>query len=262
MADGTKKPIKGIKIGDKVIATDHRSDVTAWVAELVESDRRPGTVRRIHRVLSLVLDAAVDDGLIGQNPATRVRLPRQVRVEARFLGAEEVAALAAAADRQGEGGHSLTIIMLALTGLRFGELAALRVARVDLERRRLTVAESVTEVGGHLVWTAPKTHQTRSVLFPPSLQLDIEERCRGRHPDELVFTAPGAGALRLNNWRHRVFDPACAAAGLVGVRPHDVPHTAASLAIRSGANPKVVQRMLLSHASPPNDADATSRCLS
>ena len=175
-------------------------------------------MRQIHRVLSLLLDVAVDDGLIGQNPAARVRLPRQVRGEPRFLSAEEVAALAAAADQRSRGG-GLAITVLALTGLRFGELAALRVARVDLERRRLVVAESVTEVAGGLAWTTPKTHHTRSVPFPPSLQPALQARCAGRQPDDLVFTAAGGGALRLNNWRHRVFDPACAAAGLTGVRP-------------------------------------------
>ena len=54
--------------------------------------------------------------------------------------------------------------------------------------------------------------------------------------------------LRLNNWRRRVFAPACRLAGLEGVRPHDLRHTAASMAIAAGANVKAVQRML-GHAS-------------
>ena len=51
-----------------------RSDVTAWVAELVASGASPSTVRQVHRILSLMLDVAVDDGLIAQNAATRVRM--------------------------------------------------------------------------------------------------------------------------------------------------------------------------------------------
>ena len=58
----------------------------------------------------------------------------------------------------------------------------------------------------------------------------------GRQPDEPLFTSPSGGVLRLNNWRHRVFDPACQRAGLIDVTPHDLRHTAASLAIRAGAN--------------------------
>ena len=108
------------------------SDVATWLAELSDSGLRPGTVRQVHRVLSLILDAAVQDGRIGRNPAAGVRLPRQVRSEPRFLTADEVARLAAAAGPSG-----LTVLVLSFTGLRFGELAALKVRRVDFERRRL-----------------------------------------------------------------------------------------------------------------------------
>jgi integrase len=67
-------------------------------------------------------------------------------------------------------------------------------------------------------------------------------------PDDLVFTGPSGGVLRINNWRPRVFDRACAAAGIEGLTPQDLRHTAASLAISAGANVKAVQRMLR-HAS-------------
>ena len=142
----------------------------------------------------------------------------------------------------------MTVLVLSFTGLRFGELAALKVRRVDFARRRLRVAESVTEVGGRSEWSTPKTHETRSVPVPRSLIELLQVACDGKSGDDVVFSSPGGGVLRLGNWRHRVFDPACAAAGLVGVTPHDLRHTAASLAIASGANVKAVQRML-GHAS-------------
>jgi integrase len=68
--------------------------------------------------------------------------------------------------------------------------------------------------------------------------------CEGKQPADLVFTAPSGSPLRLGNRRHRVFDPACATAGIIGLTPHDLRHTAASLAIAAGANVKAVQRML------------------
>jgi integrase-like protein len=86
-----------------------------------------------------------------------------------------------------------------------------------------------------------------------------------------VFTSPKGGPLRLRNWRRRVFDPACTALHLTGVSPHDLRHTAASLAVRSGANVRAVQR-LLGHASAamtldvyaglfPDDLDAVADSL-
>jgi integrase len=66
----------------------------------------------------------------------------------------------------------------------------------------------------------------------------------GKVPEDPVFTSPKGDPLRLTNWRHRVFDPACRKPGIVGLTPHDLWHTAASLAISAGANGKAVQRML------------------
>ena len=63
-----------------------------------------------------------------------------------------------------------------------------------------------------------------------------------------MFTAPGGGPLRNTNFRSRVFVPAAESVGLPGLTPHDLRHTAASLAIAAGANVKAVQRML-GHAS-------------
>jgi len=70
----------------------------------------------------------------------------------------------------------------------------------------------------------------------------------GKAADDLVFTAPGGGVLRNTNFRSRVFDRAKKELALPGLRVHDLRHTAASLAIASGANVKAVQSML-GHAS-------------
>ncbi|WP_121400291.1 site-specific integrase [Micromonospora sp. M71_S20] len=133
-------------------------------------------------------------------------------------------------------------------GLRWGELAALRVRRVDLVKRRLLVAESVTEVNGRAVFGTPKTHQRRSVPLPRFLVEPIAAQITGRSGDELVFTSPAGEVLRNNNFRRRVFDRAAESIGLAGLTPHELRHTAASLAVAEGANVKAVQRML-GHAS-------------
>ena len=109
-----------------------------------------------------------------------------MRSEPRFLTADEVAKLAAAAGPSG-----LTVLVLSFTGLRFGELAALKVKRVDLERRRLSVVGSATEVGRRAEWSTPKTHETRSVPVPRSPVELLRVALEGKSGDGVVFSAPG-----------------------------------------------------------------------
>jgi integrase len=228
------------------------ADVATWVAQVQKDGSAPGTVRQAHRVFSLLLDLAVRDGRIPRNPAERVPLPRIVRGEPRFLTRDEVEILAEAAGEDGD-----VIRLLAHTGLRFGELAALRVRRVDFLRRRLTIAESATEVAGELVFGTPKTHQQRTVPLPAELVEPLARRCEGKQPDDLLVTTAAGTPLRLRNWRRMVWNPAVEAAGLMDVTPHDLRHTAASLAVASGAHAKSVQRML-GHASAAMTLDVYS----
>lgn len=231
------------KWGDWPLASITRTDVAAWIGELHRRGLSAGTIRKAYLVASQILDAAVDDACLGRNPAKGVRLPRQVSREPHFMTADQVGKLADAA-----GAHRLAILTLALTGLRFGEFAALKVSRLEVDRSRLYVAEAVTVVGSQLVWSTPKSHARRHVPVPRSLLPLLVAACEGKSREDLIFPSQTGGAIRLNNWRRRVFDRACADAGLVGFTPHDLRHTAASLAISVGANVKAVQRML-GHAS-------------
>jgi len=218
--------------------------IAAWVAELSTQGLAPSTIRHAHRVLSMILSLAVRDGRLVRNVADRVPLPRARRAEARFLSHEEVGTLADAAPLP----YDVMIRLMAFTGLRFGEVAGLRIGRVDLLRRRLDVLEAISEVEGQLVSGEPKTHQRRTVVFPRSLVEPLSIVVAGRGADELVFPAKNGQALRNTNFRRRVFDPAVKAAGLAKLTPHDLRDTAASLAVSAGANVKAVQRML-GHAS-------------
>ncbi len=227
------------------------ADVGAWLAKLSATGLAPATVRGAHRVFALLLTLAVRDDRIARNPADGVSLPRARRVEPRFLTRAEVERLATAA-----GGEGDVVRVLALTGLRIGEAAALRVGRVDLLRRRVEVVEAVAEVSGRLEWGTPKSHAARSVPLARSLVEPLARRCQGKGPGDLVLTAPRGGPLRPRAYRRR-FDVAAGAAGLEGLRVHDLRHTAASLAVSSGANVKAVQRML-GHASAAMTLDVYS----
>lgn len=218
------------------------ADVVAWVATLQADGYAAATIRQAHRVLSLMLALAVRDRRLSYNPAEGVRLPRVARKEPVFLTHEQV-------DRLAEGcqGFELLIRLLAYTGLRWGEATALQVKRLDLMRRRLEVVRTAIDLG-EVSYGTPKTHQHRSVPIPRSLVDELAAHVAGKEPEALVFTWPRGAPLRNQNFRARVFTPAAEAIGVPRLTPHDLRHTAASLAVQAGANVKVVQRML-GHAS-------------
>jgi integrase len=163
--------------------------------------------------------------------------------EKTFLTHEQVSQLAIAC-----GAYELFVTFLAYTGLRWGGFAALRVKHVDLLRRRVKVAESASEVQGVMMFGPTKTHQRRVVVLPRFLVDPLAEHLNDKKSDDLVFSAPNGGVLRNSNFRQRVLTPAVASVGLAGLSPHDLRHTAASLAIAAGANVKVMQQMM-GHAS-------------
>lgn len=130
------------------------------------------------------------------------------------------------------------ILLLAHTGLRWGEAAALLVEHVDLASRRVRVVRTVYEVGGVRRFGPPKSGKARTVAPPASIVADLEPLITGREPDELLFQPARGVPLRANNWRVREFNAAVAATGLrlKGLAPHKLRHTAVSLAIAAGSD--------------------------
>ncbi|MGV7431763.1 tyrosine-type recombinase/integrase [Mycobacterium kansasii] len=226
------------------------SAIRAWVNELASQGSSAATIETALGVLRMVLGLAVEDRRIARNPCDGVKAPPREHSRRAYLTHQQVDELAAAMARDG-----LVVRFLAYTGLRYGEMAALTVADFDMLRRRVQVRRSVTEVKGKLVWSTPKNHERRSVPFPRFLSEDLARRMAGKGREDLVFSAPGGGVLRIATFRTRVFNSAVAK--LRGIdddgnpttdwpRPtmHDLRHTAASLAISAGANVKAVQTML------------------
>ena len=187
-----------------------------------------------------------------------INLPRPVKAEQRYLTIPQVEVLANEcgypsafskhrryAERDCET-YRLGVLFLAYTGVRFGEMAALKVGRLDLPRRRAVIAESVTVVQGKgLVWSTPKTHNRREVPIPDFLAEELAPQVQGRAVSDLVFPAVRSGGpIRAAIFRRGHFDAAATAIGVPELHPHELRHTAASLAIANGADVKVVQQML------------------
>ena len=174
------------------------------------------------------------------NPAAGVSLPRVREVEKRFLTHRQVHELAEACREE----YRLVVLFLAYTGLRWGEMAALRVNRLDLLRRRALVAESVTPVKGVMTFGPTKGHEHREVPLPRFLLDDLARQVAGRAAGDLVFSGERGAVMRSQTFQRARLTEAATTVGLPGFHPHELRHTAASLAIASGADIKVVQQML------------------
>jgi integrase len=137
------------------------------------------------------------------------------------------------------------------TGLRFGELAALKVSRLDMLRRTIRVEETLSEVSGHLAFGPPQTAAARRTVTLPKTLIEVLAAHLAKYPageEGLIFTAPARGPPRVTQFRNRVWYPAVAASVGKPCRFHDLRHTAAALLIRKGVHPLVIQQRL-GHAS-------------
>jgi integrase len=228
--------------GDVAVVDVKTTAVRAWVAKMAADDLGAATIENAFGVLRQAMGAALEDNRIPRNPCLGVQLPKRKHANRGYLTHAQVAALAAAVEFRPE-----VVWFLAYTGLRWGEMAALRVQDFDMLRRRVNVSRSVTEFNG-LQWSTPKSWERRSVPFPAALSDELSTLMVGKSRDDLVFTNTSGNVLRASNYR-KLFATAVgkrqkADKTFPTVTPHDLRHTAASLAVSAGANVKAVQRML------------------
>lgn len=241
---------------DTALAEVSNGGVRAWVISLGQGTHAVGeydgqgrkmVARKLSasrtiqafQVLKQILDEAVRQRLLPVNPAVGVKLPQKDEAEKRYLTHEQVDALASACEH-----YSTLVYVLGYCGIRFGEAVGLKVSDVDLSRGRLTVRRSVTYVtGSGLVEGKPKNGKSREVPLLPFVIDLLRVAVAGRRKTDLVFAGKSGQWLTSGEFRW-AFDPAAKRAGVEGLVPHELRHTAASLAIQSGANIKLVQRML------------------
>lgn len=220
-----------------------RSDVQAWLAEFSAG---ASTVRKAHACLAQVLDVAVGDGVLASNPARGVRLPRKPKAKKVYLTAEQVKTLAKGSKRPE------LIWLLATTGLRWGEAAALRVRDVNVLRGRIHVERNAVTVGSKVIIGTPKTHEQRTVAVPKKVMRMLEPLLKDKLPDALLWPAGNGGPLPTPSkpdWYYGNLERVMKAnKKFPYVTPHGLRHVAAGLMVGSGASVKVVQSQL-GHAS-------------
>lgn len=232
--------------GSKACGDISRSAVAAWLPTLTSrykderGNSRPlgeSSLRKVMIVLHGVLETAVEERIIPSNPIRMKDAPRQRETERRYLTVAEFDRLRAAMPHAQA---RLVVDTLVRTGVRPGEAFGFQVGDLDGIRGRLRVARDVDPQGGT---DNTKTGRHRDVPVGGDLLLDLENAADGRGRGEWLLQMPDGRGWTLPRWR-TVWDGATEAAGLDDLDTYELRHTAASLAIHSGANVKTVQRML------------------
>lgn len=232
-----------------------RQDVKAWVAKLRRDGLGAETAKRCVHLLSASLAAAVDAEVIDANPAAQMKMSKGAQAQERFLTGEEYDALR---DAMPTTMDRLILETLCFTGLRWGELAGLHRARVDLRRGLIRVVETYDEAAGTMK-PYPKGKAVRDVPLTPSLIEQYKaltprvgtcgvDHLAGRCLSPLLLTSDEGHPLRNSNWSYRVWRPAVERAGIGHVRPHDCRHSFASWLLQNG-HPLAEVGKLMGHRS-------------
>ena len=195
-------------------------------------------MRHIHRLLQQCLDQAIRDGLITENPAKAFRYRKSTTVKANIMTPLEMEDYLDAAEQLGY----LPMFMLALTtGLRQGELIALKWSDLDIESRTLTIAEKRAVVRRELVEYG---RQTRTIALTPEV-IDLLIREHDKHPSSpLMFMHPATLKPYSPQMVRRMHNEIIQEAGIDHIRYVDLRHTCAILALKNGMDTKELAQML------------------
>ena len=241
-------------LGKQPLSRVTPQQVTLLYRHLLASGLSPRSVVHVHRILHRALEHAVRWGIVGRNVLHLVDPPRVPRTEMTVLDPKQVQRLlAGASGRRIEGLLALAVT----TGLRQGELFALRWSDVDLNAQRLTVQRAlVRAAGGGTTFAEPKTATSNRQVQLSTLAVDaLRRHWRNQQDDRrkggelwndlnLVFTSRHGNPLNPQNLLQREFYPLLEQLALPKIRFHDLRHTAATLLLAAGIHPKIVSEML------------------
>ena len=201
------------------------------------------TIRKNVFALRRIMQAAVRQGLVKNDPTVGISLPTASKAEQRFLNKSQIETLAGAIRPR----YRAMVLVAAYGGLRFGELCAIRRGSVNESRSSITVKETLMDVNNTVSFGPPKTKSSvRTVTLPRSVMAELVrhmDEFTDNDADSLVFTFSNGTPIRRSWFRQRAWLPALKAAGMEGLRFHDLRHTFVALWVSLGRNAKEVSKV-------------------
>ena len=230
------------------------SAVESWISKALADGLSSASVLKYHSMLKTIFQRAVRDRVVAFNPCAATELPKAVGKARTIPTPEDFERLLSEIPKR----WRLMILVEIETGLRWGELVALRPRHIDFLRRLVHVRETIVEVskkmsptGERMIFKAyPKDdqHRTLTVGQPLIDLISAHIAERGSSRDDLLFPSTlraGAGPLSRNTFRTKVWLPALERAGLdFHVRVHDLRHAHASWLLAGGADLRSVMERL------------------
>jgi len=240
-----------------------------WVSSITEEDIQelvnswadrymPRTVQRHYAILRAIFTYAVHKKIIATSPCSPgiIGLPVPEPVDHPVLTTDQLSRLASAL-----GPDDAAFMWAGVEGLRWAEVAGLTSDRVDQDLCRIKIDRQMNRDGQFA--TLKTRASRRSFKMTEHLAAALADVLRRKglastDTDALLFTSPKGGPLRYTNWRTRVWEPACEAAGLEGLNFHDLRALAATSMIAAGVDIKTAQSRL-GHESITTTADIYAR---
>jgi integrase len=256
------------RVGSVKLAKLRPAHVQHVIDSMLLAGLAPRTVLQGYRILSSALRQAVRWQLLSGNPAAAASPPRPERADLTIPTTEEVGRLL----QEAEGSiFHVPLVLSATTGMRRGEVLALRWPAVDLEAGLIRVVASLQRVRGELRTVEPKTDRARRAIALPPVTVAVLRRQRkeqterrlllGEAWQDLGFVVDRGDGQPLDPGHYsHVFVRLARRAGLPGVRLHDLRHGFATALLAAGIHPKVASEAL-GHASVGFTLDAYSHVL-
>lgn len=256
-------------LGKKKLKTLNPSDVQRFYRTKLDSGLSSATVHKLHVVLHKALKRAVRFGLVARNVADDVDAPKVHKEEVQPLSSEEARKLLETA--KGDSLEALYVVAVQ-SGLRQGELLALRWEDVNFEARTVQVRRTLTRNGGKLAVGPTKTSKGRRTVrltqdAVEALQehlarqlVEIDKAGDKWQENGLIFCTGKGTLINPTNLRKRSLAPLLQQAGLPPMTFHQLRHTAATILLLKNVNPKVVSEML-GHATIAITLDTYSHVL-